>query len=804
MDSPPAGPRAPALRLAVYLAAGILLGRLFLPPSWLIWSAALVPVAILIFMLRRSGGGSTPAALAPIAATILCVLIGVARYAEVSQSLPSLPPNLLRKSAVISGIIADDPSLTGDRCRFPLACREIGAGGMIRLHTARVLVTLRLPVGTPERGALRYGMHVVLRGKLDRPSSARNPGEFDARSYYEANGITLLLRVRAMDSVTVLGDHEGDWWMRSLVLPVRRSLLDQIDRTVGGDEGEFLKGLLIGERSGLSYSLRDAFVRSGTAHVLAVSGSNVAVIAAIVLLLLQFVRANRWVRAVLTCVAVVFYMLLTGGQPPVVRAGIMAIVLLGAGLVQERPNTLNSLGIAAGLILLLDPRQLFDVGFELSFAAVFSIVLLYPPMRTRIDRWTAGLWMRRLARPPLRLVALSLAATIGTLPLSAMWFGSVSIIGLLANIVVVPAVGVSVVLGVASGMAAILSSWMAQAYASLNTIILRFTIWTAQETGALSFATLDTPAFRWVDAIAFYAAVAVFLQKRGKVIAGLIVLALALHLAIQLPDVPWSRRTPGCLRVTFIDVGQGDAALIELPEGHAILVDAGGMSTAYDAGERVVVPFLRRCGIRSLDALVVTHYHSDHAGGVPAVLRSVRVDELIEPDTGREGTPTAAAGVRSGLRHSGRIGGELKLESQARVFILSPGAEGAAGEGQTGENNSSVVLKVCYGSVSFLLAGDAGTDVEALMLEGYGGFLRSTVLKVGHHGSSGSSSESFLDVVRPEQAVISVGAGNSFGHPSGETLGRLEGRGIGILRTDEEGAVMFETDGRVLRRIEWK
>jgi competence protein ComEC len=549
---------------------------------------------------------------------------------------------------------------------------------------------------------------------------------------------------------------------------------------------------------------RDAFVRSGTAHVLAVSGSNVAVIAAIVLLLLQFARANRWVRAVLTCVAVVFYMLLTGGQPPVVRAGIMAIVLLGAGLVQERPNTMNSLGLAAVLILLVDPRQLFDVGFQLSFAAVFSIVLLYPPMRTHIDGWTAGPWMRRLARPPLRLVALSLAATIGTLPLSAMWFGSVSIIGLLANIVVVPAVGVSVVLGVASGVAAVLSSWMAQAYASLNTMILRFTIWTAQETGGLSFATLDTPAFRWVDAIAFYAAVAVVLQKRGKIIAGLIVLAVALHLAIQLPDVPWSRHTPGSLRVTFIDVGQGDAALIQLPEGHAILVDAGGMSTEYDAGERVVVPFLRRCGIRRLDALVVTHYHSDHAGGVPAVLRSVRVDELIEPDTGREGTPTAAAGVRSGVRHSGRIGGELKLESQARVFILSPGAEGAAGEGQTGENNSSVVLKVCYGSVSFLLAGDAGTDAEALMLEGYGGFLRSTVLKVGHHGSSGSSSESFLDAVRPEQAVISVGAGNSFGHPSEETLIRLEGRGIGILRTDEEGAVMFETDGRVLRRIEWK
>jgi competence protein ComEC len=804
MDSPSAGPRAPALRLAAYLAAGILLGRLADPPPRVLWALVLVPASFLLFTLLRNRGGRVPNPLTPVAAAILCLLIGLARYGEVIHGLPPVPASLLGKEVAVSGVVVDDPSVNGDRARFPVACTQIAGQGTTVPHAARMLVTLRLPPAVPEDRKLRYGMRAVLRGRLDLPASARNPGEFDARSYYEANGISLFLRVRSMDSVTVLAAGEGDWWMRALVLPVRRLLLRQIDVTVGGEEGEFLKGLLIGERSGLPVPLREAFVRSGTAHVLAVSGSNVAVIAAIVLLILQFFRANRWVRATLTGLAVIGYILLTGGQPPVVRAGIMALLMLAAGLVQERPNTLHSLGLAAAIILLIDPRQLFDVGFQLSFAAVFAIVLLYPLLRVRIDGWTSGNWSRHLVRPPLRLVALSLAATIGTLPLSALWFGSVSIIGLLANIAVVPAVGVSVVLGVAAGIAGLFSSWLAQSYAALNTVILHLTIRVSQACAGLPFAVLETPAFRWIDAVAFYTAVAVVLQKRGRLFGTLIALTVAVHLAIQMPPVPWSRRTPGCLRVTFFDVGQGDAALVELPEGEAILVDAGARTPAYDSGERVVVPFLRRCGIGRLQALVVTHHHSDHIGGVAAVLRAVAVDRLIEADTVGGGNPLAVGGSWCGRRETGRLGGALKLGSRARIYILSPGTGEAAGGGQTEENNSSVVLKVCYGSISFLLAGDAGTDAEAMMVDGFGGFLKCTLLKVGHHGSIGSSSERFLDAVSPREAVISVGAGNTFGHPSENVLRRLEGRGIEVLRTDEEGALIFETDGKTLRRIVWK
>jgi competence protein ComEC len=712
----------------------------------------------------------------------------------------------LRKSVDVTGIVADEPALSGGRCRFPLESCELPGTDRPGGSFGRILVSVRLKGSVPESSGLTYGSRVMLRGVLERPTSARNPGDFDARSYYETNGISLLLRVRSMDGVSIVPGAEGKWWMRSLVLPVRRFLLRHIDETIGGNEGELLKGIIIGERSGLSYSLRDAFVRSGTAHILAVSGSNVAVIAAMAFLLLQFLRAGRVVRVLLTTLCVIFYMMLTGGQPPVVRAGIMAIIVLGSTLVQQRPNTLNSLGAAAALIMLLDPRQLFDVGFQLSFAAVLSIVLLYPVMRRVIDRWTRGGWLLRAARAPLRLVALSVAATVGSVPLCALWFGRVSIIGLIANIIVVPAVGVSVFLGVASAFASLFSGGIAGAYAALNEILLKVTVWTAEATGGLSFAVIETPAFRWVDAIAFYSALGFLLHVRRHMVVVSIVLAAALHLYVQFPSGVLSARMPGSLRVTFLDVGQGDAAVVELPEGRTLLVDAGGWSPEYDAGERVVAPYLRRCGIDSVDVLVVTHAHGDHIGGLPAVLRSVPVHTVVDAG-GVIGVAQTPAGecltARAAIHVTGFAGTTLPVESRVRVFVLSPGVDACPQE-EAGDNNSSVVLKICYGSVAFLLAGDAGVDAEEAMVSRYSGFLRSSVLKVGHHGSAGSSSERFLEAVCPEYAVISVGAGNAFGHPSETVLERLSGRGIDISRTDDQGAVIFETDGTLLRRLDWR
>lgn len=806
---PPSGRRAPALRLATDIAIGILAGR-YLPASPLsVWAGA-GGLVVLLILLRR---GTPPRALFTLSAPamLLAALLGMARYAAVMHSLPVLPDSVLHTPVAVAGLVCDEPSFADGRYRFPLEVHQVVAGGTVLDVPAKAVVTMRVRAAPGETTLIAYGSLLRLPGILERPSPGRNPGDFDARTYYEANGITLMLRVVHRDSVTVLPGGGGTWWMRSLVLPARRMLLQSIDRTVGGEEGEFLKGLLVGERSGLSRSLRESFARSGTAHVLAVSGSNVAVIAGALFLLLEFLRTGRRMRILLTCLGIGFYMLLTGGQPPVVRAGVMATIVLCAGLVRERPHTLNSLGVAAAGILLYDPRQLFDIGFQLSFTAVLAIVLLYPPLNALIDRIAVRGLPARLLKAPLRLAALSLAATIGTLPLTAIAFGRVSMIGLLSNIVVVPASGLSVILGLATAFSGSVCDWLARTYGALNALILRLTILTAEVSGAPSFATLETAGFRWVDALAFYAAILWVLRfhARRSLFAASVLALLALHAAVWLPSPPVFGSSRGLLRVAFLDVGQGDAAVIELPNGRTILVDAGGWTPVFDAGERVVLPYLKRRGIRAIDLLVVTHPHGDHAGGAPAVVRTMPVRGMLDP-----GGPELNR-LREALRPekmpgpgyaAGRAGMAIALDPETRVYLLSPdpGCVAPADAADAATNNMSVVLKVCYGSTAFLLTGDAELEAEEVMLSTYGDLLRAAVLKVGHHGGSRSSSERFLDAVHPHHAVISVGRGNTFGHPTAEVLGRLGVRGIETLRTDEEGAVIFESDGRWVQRIEWR
>jgi competence protein ComEC len=748
---------------------------------------------------------ATPArsALRTVAAGVLCIGLGTSRYSCRSAGYEPLHETGVRGTVAIGGEIADEPECSREKIRFAFDARMLIDNGRAVDVDERLLVTVRNPQGKGDR--LTCGTRLLLRGRLASPSRARNPGEFNARAYYEAKGIGLFMRVRSADSVTVVPGRAGPWWMHTIVLPLRRALLGHIAKSVGGEEGEFLKGLMIGERSGLSFPLREAFIRSGTAHILAVSGSNVGVIVAMVMFLLHLFRANRWVRAVVTTFCIVLYAALTGGDPPVVRAGVMAGVLLMAGLVQERPNPTNALGVSAVIMMLADPRQLFDVGFQLSYAAVLAILLFYPALSRVADR-IAGKGRLRFLRWPLLLVAVSLAATAGTLPLTAYWFGRVSVIGLLANVMVVPAAGVSVVLGVAAAAASLVSNAVGGAYAAVNSVILHATIAVAEWCGGLPFAAIETPGFRLVDAVACSTVIGALHAGRKSPGGAAIAIALAILLMLIAPASPLSGRSDGTLRVTFLDVGQGDAAVVELPDGRVMLVDAGGWSAAYDAGERVVAPFLRRYGIHAVDALVVTHPHGDHAGGAPAVMRTVPVARVLGGG-GAESLFVRFPGIAAGGRQvfqAGACGDRIDGGEEVRIFILWPPPGTPPGIDETGTNNSSLVMKVCFGPVSFLFAGDAGIDAEAEMIDRFGAFLHATVLKVGHHGSSGSTSTPFLQAVAPRYAVVSVGAGNRFGHPSATTLNRLAAAGTDICRTDEDGAVMFETDGRTITRVEWR
>lgn len=805
----------PALLAATFLALGIILGKYAHVATWLSITAAVLLLVLCSFMLFRSRYRER-SYLLPLL-ILLLILVGAAKYRFDASSTPPLPESLLNNQVTVIGTILESSATRENRTRFLVQVETMHAS-LVRLSAAaNVLVTVMRQRQDSIDISFRYGNRIHLTGTLYRPSPERNPGEFNARAYYEAQGISLLMRVRGYRNVAVLDSHVSGgplrWMMRNCVLPVRAYMLSLIDATVRGEEGELLKGIFIGERGGIPYSTRLAFTNSGIAHILAVSGSNVAVVYAFFTMMFALLRLPRNVNIIATALGLLFYMLLTGSQPPIVRATIMALVMMGGKLLGKKSNALNSLGVAALLILFYDARQIFDVGFQLSFLAVFSLAYCFPIARNWLPRFEQARMHHKLLLGAMELVLVTFIATVGTLPLIALYFGRVSVVGLLSNVVVVPLVGANVFLGFVSSLFGWFSLFIADCFAAVNWVLLNLCLWVAKFSGGLSWAYIDTLQFRALHAIPFYLALvtAFHFHLRAFARKAFIGFVASLNLLLVPATTSFDHSLEQKLRVSFIDVGQGDGALVEFPNGQTMLIDAGMKAEEYDAGERIIAPFLKRRGISTIDYFVASHPHGDHIGGAAFVFKEFDVREVIESgQPARDSVYLEYASAVSNEQcttRNVRTGSPAMTIGGAKLYFLYPTPtfiDTDTTHAHENLNNTSVVFKLCFGETSILFTGDAEQEAEEEMVRVHGAFLESTILKVGHHGSKTSSTEAFVRVVKPKHAIISCGLNNKFNHPSEEVVERLRAMNVETLRTDEEGAIIFETDGKKFERVEWR
>ena len=807
----------PAFVVAAILALGIVVGRKaeLAPAEWLCCVAVVLIACSGLFSLSKSNPRVLPFLSMSVVALVL--VVGAGKYRFDASSNRIIPEAALKRQLTVVGRIIESVTTMENKTRFLFRLEEVRDSAFVLPSQPTVLVTVTRQRKDTADIPFRYGSKVELRGQLYRPSAERNPGEFNSRAYYEAQGIPLLMRVRGYRSVAILDSTiQGGgyaWLMRNIVLPVRFYILSLTDQTIGGEEGELLKGIFIGERGGIPYSTRMAFTNSGIAHILAVSGSNVVVVLAFFTMFFSLLRVPRFANIFLTCVALLFYMVLTGSQPPIVRATIMTLVFLVGKLLGEKSNGLNSLGVAALMILGYDARQLFDVGFQLSFVAVLSIIYLYPIVNSWISPLRGGTLWRKGVVATLQVCAVSLTATLGTLPLTAVYFGRVSIVGLLTNIFIIPAVGASVILGFVSSLFGWLSFLVADSFAAVNQFLLKLSLGAAKFSGGLSWAYVETLQFKPIHSIPFYAALGILFHLQLKNVARKFIVGFlaSLNLLLFTPTSSLDKSAEGKLRVSFIDVGQGDAALVEFPDGKTMLVDAGPKMDDYDAGERIVTPFLKRRGISTIDYLVASHPHGDHIGGFPYIFKKLEVKSVIESGQPAR-DPIYIEYVKAVQSERCKVDTARAQDSPLRIggaklYMLYPTPrflDPDTSHAHHNLNNTSVVFKLCYGETSILFSGDAERDAEGEMVKMYGDFLRATILKTGHHGSITSSTQQFLDAVKPRHAIISVGLINKFNHPSEEVLERLRGMNIETLRTDEDGAIIFESDGKSFQRIEWR
>lgn len=735
MILPPALKTRPLLLAALWFLTGRLLGSL-----------ALTPIAVLSARALR-GRRLRPAALLVFAAA-----------GSLSAWTAKPPVVLPRGLFVLEGVLTEvEPGADGAE-RMTLRLIGIGRiGQALKAGSGRVLATA-------PPGPCRSGDRVRILARTRTLFAAGFPGERPRPPLAWASVLRCL----------VIAPGSGP---RRAVEPLRRRIRQVIDRTLPSAEAALVGAMVLGDRRRVPDAISRDFADAGLSHLLAVSGLHLAIVAGLFTVLVggllirsALIRDGPGPRRPAAALGLGFvwlYTLLVGAPPSAVRAAVMVGLLLLADLVGRRREAWTALGLAALGMVAFEPEIVDEVSFQLSFCAVAALLLFRRPAPRRFSR---------PIRAILGVAYASAAATVGTAPLVVQHFGRVSLVGLAANLPATPLATLALV------PVALIGALVAAVFEPVGAPILRVAGCLASVLAALAewaaasdFATVaPTP----LQAALFLAALVAWFALGRRKTAVLIAAGLALVSAVPDPAPLSADR----LVVTFLPVGQGNAAVVETPGGRRMLVDAGPPGSA----ERVILPFLRHRGIERLDLVVLTHPHRDHTGGFAALARRVQIREVWHNGDRRD-APADLAGVRSRVVTAtvttfGRVGLE--------VLFGSPDAPTV--------NDGSLVLALRYEERRLLLAGDAEAAAEERMLAS-GLDLDADVLQLGHHGSHSSSTEAFLDAVTPTYAVASAGRDNRFNHPSEIVLQRLARRRISVFRTDRDGAVTVTTDGVNLR-----
>ncbi len=847
-----AQPRAPLALAAAAFACGILLST-YWPVSAALWGWATTALAFCAIAAVAINS------LRPAQAAALLALVCAGAFARLATPSPRLsapPPEFLNvKDVEIVGHVTNDGALLaggGPRERFDLQTETVELAGQKFAQPVGIRATVfsrdvaeeTQDDDAPAIPHMAYGVRVRLTAKLRLPRNFRNPGAFDYEGYLHGLGISTLASVKAGD-IEILngisGSRFGFWRSR-----VRNSILQHIHQNGlwSKEDAAIFSAMIMGDDSLLLRDVREEFQQTGVYHLLVVSGMNVALLAFAIFWLARRLRLPEWPASLLTIALSVFYAYIAGMGVPIMRAVLMLSLFLVARLLYRDRSGLNATGFAALVVLAFSPAALLEPGFQLTFLALLAITGISLPILERTSApyrsalkhlgttgYDLGLEPKLAQfRLDLRLVADRLQQFVGeraariivtgaaaavfglfelllvsavtqavmVLPMRA-YFHRAAILGVPANVLVLPLAG----LMLNTGVAAIALSYVSLPFARLAAMLAAGSLhWTL---GCLHFLSrFHVAQWRVPDPTGFLALVAIvgillafFAVRRqpGMALAGLFTLFFSAGFVAVHHAAAHVER--GKLEITAIDVGQGDSLLVISPEGRTMLIDGGGsigpVRSEFDFGEDVVAPYLWSRGLDHLDVVALTHAHGDHIGGLPRIIEDFRPSELwvgINPETASllELYTAARANHVAIVEH---VAGDELGWGGTKVRVLSPPPDWLP-KSQP-KNDDSLALLIGYGDTRALLAGDLEKKMERFVASETP---RADVLKVAHHGSATSTIPELLAAVQPRFAVISAGYQNPFGHPRQVVLDRLQAAEVRTYRTDLQGAVTFLLDGK--------
>ena len=694
---------------------------------------------------------------------------------------------------LLEGIIDERPESTEIGCRVTVQTVWLAVADRAVPVEGRVIVYVR-----DGRTPLVTGDQVRFVSKLRRPRNYGLPGEFDYVRYLALKGIFVTAHLQHVEDLILIRGNAA-FPLSNRIDQLARRFGAFISDAVTGEEGGILRALLLGDRGYVSPAIETAYTRAGVNHILSISGFHVAIVAlALAQLFYLLGRCSEWLmlhtnlrRLVLVAglPVIVFYLFLSGAAPATARSVVMILIGALALLLDRETDAINVLIVSALLLIGIQPPLLFDLSFQLSFLAIWGLIVLTPLMTKPFVRWEHGAVGKLIL-----VLAASVAAIVATLAPVAYYFHRTTATGIIANLIIVPLLGYGAVV---VGFAALPFAVVAPGAAKLLINIAAFLVYLSDR--IILFLARAPLLPRWsptrLDLLLFFLLLLSLTFLSSRRATGAVMAILTIMIA---GHIPWGGDRPRGLEVTFFSLGQAESTLIRFPAGETLLLDGGGSlrEGGADTGERLLAPALWVLGVNRLDIVALTHSHPDHLRGLRYIIENFTVGQFWETglhvdSSDYEALQAALRARRVPIARINRETAPLAL-GDGRIEPLAPySAQAEAGE----TNDDSLVFRLVWRDLKLLFTGDIGVTTEAWLLA-TPDRLTADILKVAHHGSHYSSSEAFLDAVRPRAALIAAGYGNTFHLPASQTLERLVRRRIAVYRTDLDGTIFLRSAGQ--------